>query len=60
MMLGVGNLPHAAHAVWALLLPGGRVELSLLDQRVMSLPIADVVSPHCERVIQGEGMPITR
>lgn len=41
-------------------LTGGTVELTTLDQRTLSLTLAEVVTPHSEHVVMGEGMPISR
>lgn len=41
-------------------LTGGTVQLTMLDRRLISLPLSDIITPHCERIVQGEGMPVAR
>lgn len=41
-------------------LTGGQVAVPHLDGRTLSLNISQIVTPGSERVIRGEGMPISK
>lgn len=54
------DLVHTANISLANALTGCEVRLKTLDDRVLNIPINDVVSPGYERRVAGEGMPITK
>lgn len=39
---------------------GGQVAVKTLDGRSLNIPITNIVSPSVERVLAGEGMPVTK
>lgn len=41
-------------------LAGGTIDVPALDSRVLRVPLKEVVTPGYERVVKGEGMPISR
>nr|GMD15249.1 DnaJ homolog subfamily B member 1-like [Ipomoea batatas] len=40
--------------------PGYTVHLTTLDDRNLTIPIKTTIHPHCEGLLQGEGMPISK
>jgi DnaJ family protein B protein 13 len=57
----VGNdLIHTAKISLADALTGCIVELVMLDDRTLSIPVSDVVCPGYQLKVPGEGMPITK
>lgn len=41
-------------------LAGGTIDVPTLDARVLRVPLKEVVTPGYERVVVGEGMPVSR
>eukprot|EP00741_Cyanophora_paradoxa_P018984 tig00021108_g18327.t1 len=41
-------------------LTGTTLEIHTLDDRTLNIPISDIVSPHYQKVVRGEGMPISK
>lgn len=57
----VGNdLIHLAKISLADALSGCIVELLMLDDRTLNIPVSDVVSPGYQLKVPGEGMPVTK
>ena len=53
------NLIHTAKVPLGKALTGCTVEINTLDDRVLHIPINDIVKPGYEKVVPGEGMPLT-
>ncbi|EDQ86720.1 uncharacterized protein MONBRDRAFT_38336 [Monosiga brevicollis MX1] len=54
------DLVHTTHITLVEALCGCIVELLTLDGRKLSIPINDVIKPGFQKVVAGEGMPITK
>jgi hypothetical protein len=54
------DLVHTARISLADALTGCIVELLMLDDRTLNIPVSDVVCPGYSLRIRGEGMPITK
>lgn len=39
---------------------GTTIELKMLDDRIVRIAVPEIVSPNYEKVIHGQGMPITK
>lgn len=39
---------------------GGSIDVPALDNRVLRIPLKEVVTPGYERVVKGEGMPLSK
>lgn len=54
------NLIYTATIPLGQALTGCTVEINTLDDRILHIPITDIVSPGYKKVVTGEGMPITK
>ena len=51
------DLLHVADIPLSLALTGGTIEVPTIDQRVLHIPINEIIRPSSRKIIQGEGMP---
>lgn len=54
------DLIHTRNITLSEALTGTTVELSTLDDRMLRIPINEIVSPGYQKVVKGEGMPISK
>ena len=54
------NLVHTVRLPLSDALCGTTVSLRTLDGRVLSIPVAEVVSPGYSKTVAGEGMPVSK
>ncbi|KAK2148654.1 hypothetical protein LSH36_488g06012 [Paralvinella palmiformis] len=54
------NLVYTAKLPLVKALTGYTVEIHTLDERVIHIPITDIVEPGYKKMVPGEGMPITK
>eukprot|EP00163_Fabomonas_tropica_P007121 TRINITY_DN16775_c0_g1_i1.p1 TRINITY_DN16775_c0_g1~~TRINITY_DN16775_c0_g1_i1.p1 ORF type:complete len:319 (+),score=97.62 TRINITY_DN16775_c0_g1_i1:186-1142(+) len=54
------NLIYEAKVSLAKALTGCTIEINTLDDRKISIPIADIVDPKYEKVVPNEGMPLSK
>merc|ERR1719334_118439 len=54
------NLIFVAKVLLGKALTGCSVDLPTLDGRLLNIPINDIISPGYEKVVPGEGMPISQ
>ncbi|KAK6169595.1 hypothetical protein SNE40_020615 [Patella caerulea] len=53
------NLIHTAKVPLGKALTGCTVEINTLDDRVLHIPINDIIKPGYKKVVPGEGMPVS-
>ncbi|ESO84820.1 hypothetical protein LOTGIDRAFT_221747 [Lottia gigantea] len=53
------NLIHTARVPLGKALTGCTVEINTLDDRVLHIPINDIIKPGFKKVVPGEGMPVS-
>ena len=51
------DLVHVAHIPLSMALTGGTITVPTIDERVLQIPINEIICPSSKKVIQGEGMP---